>query len=64
MSEAKLHICPASNSGCICDEQVKQQYELISVLKEEILRLQHELLESTKVRRKMEDDLTASRNTI
>ena len=64
MSETKLHICPASDSGCICNELVKQQYELIFVLKEEILRLQHELLESTKVKRKMEDDLTASKNMI
>ena len=64
MSETKLHICPASDSSCICNELFKQQYELISVLKEEILRLQHELLESTRVKRKMEDDLTASKNMI
>ena len=64
MSETKLHICPASDNGGICSELVKQQYELISVLKEEILRLQYELLESTRVKRKMEDDLTASKNMI
>jgi len=64
MSETKLHVCPESESGGICSELIKQQYELISVLKEEILRLQHELLESAKVKRNLDNELAASKNTI
>jgi hypothetical protein len=58
-----LHVCPSENGG-ICNELIKQQYELISVLKEEIIRLQHELLENTRIKKKMEDELVASKNTI
>jgi hypothetical protein len=58
-----LHVCPSENGG-ICNELIKQQYELISVLKEEIIRLQHELLENTRIKKKMEDELVASKNII
>lgn len=64
MSETKMHVCAEGGSGGICGELIKQQYELIAVLKEEILRLQHELLESTRVRRKTEEELAASKNSV